>query len=109
MATKVSNTSVYTLLVHVGRAKGDGLPDGSEGAALVCYASGVSEDEAVRETVAVLKRADLAPLEVTGYGSREDRIAEGHDLDAAELELMDRAQNENAVIIAEMVPVFPDG
>ena len=40
---------VYTLLVEVGRKTGDGLPDGATGAALMCYASGVDEDEAVRE------------------------------------------------------------
>ena len=28
--------NVYTLLVEVGRSKGDGLPDGSTGAALIC-------------------------------------------------------------------------
>ena len=55
---------VYTLLVEVGRAPDDGLPEGSTGAGLVCYASGVDLDEAIRETVAVLKQADLAPLEV---------------------------------------------
>ena len=38
------------------------------GAALICYSSGVDEAEAVRETVAILKQADLAPLDVTGYG-----------------------------------------
>ena len=59
---------VYTLLVEVGRAAGDGLPEGSTGAGLVCYASGGTQDEAVRETIAVLKQADLAPLEVQAYG-----------------------------------------
>ena len=46
---------VYTLLVEVGRAAGDGLPEGSTGAGLVCYASGGTQDEAVRETIAVLR------------------------------------------------------
>ena len=46
---------------EVGRRAGDGLPDGSTGASLICYASCVDEPEAVRETVAVLKQAvDLA-------------------------------------------------
>ena len=71
---------VFTLLVEVGRKDGDGLPDGSTGAALMCYAAGVDEDEAVRETVALLKHADLAPLEVTGYGTLQERLAEGHDI-----------------------------
>ena len=34
------------------------------------FASGVDEAEAVRETVAVLKQADTAPLDVSGYGTR---------------------------------------
>ena len=45
---------VFTLVVEVGRKPGDGLPDKSTGAALMCYASGVDEEEAVRETVAIL-------------------------------------------------------
>ena len=39
---------VYTLLVEVGRNTGDGLPAEATGAALMCYASGVDEAEAVR-------------------------------------------------------------
>ena len=73
--------NVYTLLVEVGRARNDGLPDGSTGAALICYAAGRDEAEAVRETVAILKQADLAPLDVTGYGTLEERLAEGHEID----------------------------
>ena len=41
-----------TLVVEVGRKAGDGLPDKATGAALMIYASGVDEAEAVRETVA---------------------------------------------------------
>lgn len=98
---------VYTLLVEVGRKTGDGLPEGSTGAALVCYASGVDEAEAVRETVAILKQADLNPLDVTGYGTLEEREAEGHEIGAEDRALMARAQEENAVIVAQMDPVFP--
>ena len=65
---------VYTLLVEIGRKEGDGLPKGATGAALVIYASGVDEEEAVRETVAILKQADTAPLDVTGYGTLEERL-----------------------------------
>lgn len=97
---------VYTLLVEVGRKKGDGLPDGATGAALVCYASGKDQAEAVRETVAILKQADLAPLEVAGYGSIEERLAEGHEIPDEERALMDRALTENSVIIAQMEPFF---
>lgn len=97
---------VFTLLVEVGRKEGDGLPDGSTGAALMCYASGVDEAEAVRETVAVLKQADLAPLDVSGYGTLEERLAEGHDIAAEEQALMERALAENAVIVAQMTPFY---
>lgn len=65
---KPSRQKVYTLLVQIGRKEGDGLPVGATGGALMVYASGVDEAEAVRETVAVLKTADVAPLDVTGYG-----------------------------------------
>lgn len=97
---------VYTLLVEVGRKKGDGLPDGATGAALVCYASGKDQAEAVRETVAILKQAELAPLEVQGYGSLDERLAEGHDIPDEERELMQRALDENSVVVAQMEPFF---
>jgi len=99
---------VYTLLVEVGRKAGDGLPDGATGAALMCYASGVDEAEAVRETVAILKQADLAPLDVSGYGTLEERLAEGHDIDEDEQALMARALAENSVIVAQMTPLFDE-
>jgi len=105
--TKVKRPQqVYTLLVEVGRKTGDGLPDGATGAALMIYASGVDEAEAVRETVAILKQADLNPLDVSGYGSLDERLAEGHDIDADERALMDRALAENSVIVAQMTPFY---
>jgi hypothetical protein len=97
---------VYTLLVEVGRKAGDGLPKGATGAALMCYASGVDEAEAVRETVAILKQADMAPLDVTGYGTAEEREAQGHEIDAEERALMARALAENAVVVAQVTPFF---
>ncbi len=97
---------VFTLLVEVGRKAGDGLPEGATGAGLLCYASGVDEEEAVRETVALLKAADLAPLEVTGYGTLTERLAEGHEIPDEERALMERALAENSVIVAEMTPYF---
>ncbi|MDQ7079805.1 MAG: hypothetical protein Q9M41_03960 [Paracoccaceae bacterium] len=105
---KASRQKVYTLLVELGRNPGDGLPEGASGAALMCYASGVDEAEAVRETVAVLKQADLAPLDVTGYGTLQEREAEGHDISEEERALMARALKENAVIVAQMTPFFED-
>lgn len=97
---------VYTLLVEVGRSQNDGLPKGSSGAALMCFASGVDEAEAVRETVAILKQADMAPLDVSGYGTLEERLEEGHDINSEERELMQRALDQNAVIVAQMTPFF---
>jgi hypothetical protein len=97
---------VYTLVVEVGRRAGDGLPDKATGAALLCYASGVDEDEAVRETVAILKQADMAPLDVSGYGTRAEREAEGDEIAADEAALMDRALAENAVIVAQVTPFY---
>ena len=98
--------SVYTLIVRVGRSKNDGLPAGSTGAGLLCYASGIDEPEAVRETVAILKQADLAPLDVTGHGTVEDRLKDGEEIGEDELNLMERAENENSVIVAQMTPFF---
>ena len=99
---------VYTLLVEVGRKDGDDLPDNATGAALMCYASGVDEAEAVRETVAILKQAGLAPLDVSGYGTLDERLADGHDIAKDEHALMARALDENAVIVAQMTPFFED-
>ena len=99
---------VFTLLVEVGRRPGDGLPEGASGAALMCYASGVDEAEAVRETVALLKQAEMAVLEVSGYGSLEEREAEGHDIPDEERALMARALAENAVVVAQQT-VFREG
>lgn len=103
---KPSRQQVFSLVVQVGRKSGDGLPEKATGAALMCYASGVDEAEAVRETVAVLKQADLAPLDVEGHGTLEDRLAAGDEIDAEERALMDRALRENAVIVAMMTPFF---
>lgn len=99
---------MFTLLVQIGRKEGDGLPDGSTGAALMVFASGVDEAEAVRETVAILKQADTAPLDVTGYGTLDDRLELGHEIDDEERALMARALDENAVIVAQMTPFFGD-
>ena len=103
---KQSRQRVFTLLVEVGRKDGDGLPDGSSGAALMCFSSGIDEAEAVRETVAILKQADLAPLDVSGYGTLEERLAEGHDINDDERALMQRALDENSVVVAQMTPFY---
>ena len=97
---------VYTLLVQVGRKEGDGLPDKATGAALMCYASGVDEAEAVRETVALLKTADMAPLDVSGYGTLDERLANGDEIDDEERALMQRALDENSVVVAQVTPFY---
>ena len=96
----MASQEVFTLMVQVGRKAGDGLPEGSDGAALLCYASGRDEPEAVRETVAVLKQAGLAVLEVESYGPEAER----GEIDPEERALMQRARDENAVIVAQMMP-----
>ncbi len=106
MASEAGKQQVYTLVVEVGRKAGDGLPDKSTGAALMCYASGVDEAEAVRETVAILKAADLAPLDVSGYGTLDERLKAGDEIDDEERALMDRALAENSVVVAQMNPFF---
>lgn len=102
----MSKHPVYTLVVQVGRKAGDGLPDGATGAGLVCYASGVDEAEAVRETVAILKQADLAPLDVTGHGTLDERVKAGEDIPEEERALMARASEENSVIVAQFEPFY---
>lgn len=97
---------VYTLIVEVGRKADDGLPTKATGAALMCYASGVDEAEAVRETVAILKEADLAPLEVQGLGTLDERRKAGEEIGEDEVELMDRALAENSVVVAQMTPFY---
>lgn len=108
MPKPASKQSVYTLLVEVGRKTGDGLPEGATGAALMCYATGVDEAEAVRETVAILKQADMAPLDVSGYGTLDERIAEGHDIADDERKLMAQALRDNAVIVAQVTPFYDE-
>jgi hypothetical protein len=97
---------VYSLIVEVGRKEGDGLPPRATGAALLCYASGVDEAEAVRETVAILKEAEMAPLEVQGLGTLDERLRAGEEIDENEQGLMQRALRENSVIVAEITPFF---
>ncbi|MDA1237478.1 MAG: hypothetical protein O3A15_00860 [Proteobacteria bacterium] len=97
---------VYTLLVEVGRIKGDGLPNKSTGAALMCYSSGCDEDEAVREATALLKKAGLAPLSISGYGTAGERALEGHDISEDEQNLMKQALDENSVIVSQTTAFY---
>ena len=90
----------------MGRKAGDDLPAKSTGAGLICFASGVDEAEAVRETVAILKEAGLNPLEVSGLGTLEEREKAGEEIDAEERKLMQMALDQNSVIVAQMTPFF---
>ena len=103
---KPSRQQVYTLLVQVGRKDGDGLPAKATGAGLMLFASGVDEAEAVRESVAILKQADMNPLDVTGYGTPKEREEQDHEIGDDERELMQRALEENSVIVAQVEPYF---
>ncbi|MEM7317995.1 MAG: hypothetical protein AAF408_03130 [Pseudomonadota bacterium] len=98
---------VYTLMVQVGRSDGDGLPEGTTGAALLCYAAGRDEKAAVDSTVQVLRQADMAPLEVESYGARSERLAAGEEIQPEDAALMDRALTDNAVLVVS-VTTFDD-
>ena len=50
----------------------------------------------------------MAPLDVVGYGTAEERIAQGHEIDEDERELMARALAENAVIVVQATPFYGD-
>ncbi len=89
-------------MVEIGRKAGDGLPEASTGAAMLCYTAGRDEKHAVDETVSVLRDAGLAPLEVSSYGTRAEREAEGETIGDEDADLMDRALAENAVIVAQL-------
>jgi hypothetical protein len=99
---------VFTLLVEVGRTDDDGLPAWAAGAGLLCYASAMDEAEAVRETVALIRTSGLAPLEVSGLGTLAEREAAGEDIGPEERDLMQRAIDENAVIVAQVTPFGPN-
>lgn len=90
---------VYTLLVELGVT--EDLPKGATGAGLLLYAPGVDEASAVRDAVAVLKQAEVKPLDVTSYGTLAERLAAGDTVPAEEQELMARALADNAVIVAQ--------
>lgn len=103
-----SKHQVYTLLVELGRSEADDLPKEATGAAMVCYSSGVDEAEAVRECVALLKQAGLAPLDVTSYGSMKERLDAGHDLEQEDIDLMNRALEENSVVVTQTTALYDE-
>jgi hypothetical protein len=50
----------------------------------------------------------MAPLEVTGYGTLEERLSDGHDISDEERELMNRALTENSVVVAQTTTFFEE-
>ncbi|MEL7466956.1 MAG: hypothetical protein AAFN27_00790 [Pseudomonadota bacterium] len=103
----MADPEVYTLMVQVGRAEDDGLPEGTTGAAILCFSAGRDEKNAVDETVNVLRQAGMSPLEVDVYGTRAEREAEGEKITPEDAALMDRALAENAVIVTQ-IQTFDD-
>lgn len=91
---------VFILMVEVGRAEDDGLPEGASGAALVCYCAAADEKAAVDATVQVLREAGLAPIEVESWGTRD--APDGPVDVEADAALFERAIVENAVIVANL-------
>jgi len=100
---------VYTLTVEIGRIEGDGLPENATGAAMMCFCPAKTEPEAVRETVAILKQGGLAPLDVSSYGTMQERLDDGHDINDEERGMMQRALDENSVVVAMTSPFFDVG
>ncbi len=45
----------------------------------------------------------------SGYGTLDERLAQGHEIEDEERALMDRALAENAVIVAQVTPFFDKG
>jgi hypothetical protein len=94
---------VFTLVLEChGRG---GLPPGATGARLLCYAPGGDATGATRAALALAGEAGLAPCEVTVHGTLAERLAAG-DVGEDERVLLERAGLENAVVIAEVAPLF---
>ena len=56
-------------------------------------------------TLTVLDESS-APLDVSGYGTLEERLKAGDEIDDEERALMQRALDENSVVVAQMTPFF---
>ncbi len=101
-------STVYTLVMEVTKHEGDDLPKEASGAAFVLFAPAEDEDEAVREAVKIFKEAGLSPLEVTSYGTIEQRKSEGYEFSEEELELANEAISAQAIIILDKQVFFGD-
>jgi hypothetical protein len=98
---------VYTLLVDCSRFADDELPPAAVGARLLCYLGAESEAKAVEGVVQTLRAMGIPPLEVTSFGTLEERLAEG-EVAAEELRLIERAAGEASILVGEMTPIFPE-
>jgi hypothetical protein len=48
----------------------------------------------------------MNPLEVTGWGTAQERAEKGEEIGAEDRDLMRRALEENAVIVAQVQPFY---
>ena len=48
----------------------------------------------------------VARVEVIGHGTLDERLAEGHEIPDEERALMQRALDENSVVVAQMTPFY---
>lgn len=94
-------SDVYLLVIEVGKREGDDLPEEATGAAFIALAPATSEEEAVHDSVKLFKEAKLNPLEVTNYGTLDERAAEGAEVSDEERALAKEAAETGAVIILD--------
>ena len=105
---KISRQQVYTLLVSDRSQRGwTASLKVQTGAALMIYASGVDEAEAVRENCRHLEAGGYraAGCHRLRYAGRNARKKATRSV-KKKLALMQRALEENAVIVAQMTPFF---
>ncbi|MEL6207864.1 MAG: hypothetical protein AAFR47_21535, partial [Pseudomonadota bacterium] len=48
----------------------------------------------------------MAPLDVTGYGTLAERLADGDEIAPEEQRLMERALADNAVVVAQVTAFY---
>ena len=99
---------VFTLLVELGRIAGDDFPENATGGAMLIFTPAVDEAVAVRETVQLLREAGLNPLEVSNYGTMNERRDEGYEFTEEEMKLAEEARSDGAIIILEKQVFYDD-
>ena len=93
---------VFTLIVSLGRKEDDGLPDAATGGAMMLYAPGRDEKEAVNDAVRLLRDAGLNVLEVSSEGTETER----GPLEPDELALIAKARAENSVVVVQTEALY---